>query len=66
MTFDLCPHVPETWKWEQDSFYNRGANSKGKAQGNSFEPQLWGTLSLDTIAHLCPPDLFNNHQLPAP
>lgn len=31
-----------------------GANIRGKAQGDSFQPQFGGTLSLGTIAHLYP------------
>lgn len=43
-----------------------GANGRGKAQGDSFQPRFGGTPSLDTIAHLYPPDLLNNHRYKLP
>lgn len=62
MTFELCLHAPETWEWECDLSCVQG-NGREKAQGDSFQPNFEGMLSLDTIVNHY---LFNKHQLPDP
>lgn len=53
MTLVLCPHAPKTWEWECDLSYIQG-NGREKAQGDSFQPDFEGMLSLDMITPLYP------------
>lgn len=46
MMFELCPHAPETWKWECDSFYNQGPTAGERLRVTASRHSLGGLWAL--------------------